>query len=469
MTATSLFKPAEVTSAYLKMGLLGFQGSGKTKTGTRAAIGLMLHMKELGIPYANKPAFFIDTETGSDWVIPDFRAAGLPLQTAKTRAFADLLTAVDEAEANGSILIIDSITHFWKEICETYMRQKKRNRLQFEDWNYLKGEWGKFTDRYVNSALHVILCGRAGFEYDYNVDEDTGKKNLEKTGVKMKAEGEMGFEPSLLVYMERHQEMDGNKVKRVYRSATVLKDRSTLLDGHEFEDPGFEAWLPHIKLLNLGGRQLGVDTSRTSEHMIKTEKKDWNPVQRRIAIDEIQTLLVLHIPGQGAADKQRKAQLIRQHFNASWTEIEEVMPLFDLRAGYDALHRELENRASRYTQQTATVEQVAATRPEHVIEKIDELPEHSAPPAEPVIALVQGGSGDDLEIPVSLDRRPGSLKARLLADIPNLNSAHDCLHWGLEMAPIAAGLNKKDMGELREALYARQAKFSNGTGTHAAA
>jgi hypothetical protein len=32
---TLLFQPAEVTTAYLKMALMGFQGSGKTFTGTR--------------------------------------------------------------------------------------------------------------------------------------------------------------------------------------------------------------------------------------------------------------------------------------------------------------------------------------------------------------------------------------------------------------------------------------------------
>jgi len=33
----------------------------------------------------------------------------------------------------------------------------------------------------------------------------------------------------------------------------------------------------------------------------------------------------------------------------SWVEIEEIMPLFDLRAGYDSLHRALEGKPSRYT------------------------------------------------------------------------------------------------------------------------
>lgn len=451
----SLFAPAEVTSAFLKMGLLGFQGSGKTKTATRAAIGLIQHMQTRGVAYANKPALFIDTETGSDWVIPDFKAAGIALQTAKTRAFSDLLNAVEEAEANGSVLVIDSITHFWKEITESYMRKKNRTRLQFEDWGYLKTEWGKFTDRFVNSSAHIVLCGRAGFEYDYSTDEESGKKNLEKTGVKMKAEGEMGYEPSLLVLMERHQEMDGSKIKRVYRSATVLKDRSTLLDGKEFEDPGFEAWLPHVELLNLGGRQLGVDTSRNSDAMIKTDKRDWQPVQRRIAVDEIQTLLVLHVPGQSAADKKRKVELIRKHFgNASWTEIEEVMPLFDLRAGYDGLHVELEGKPSRYG---VAVQSVYAPPVGTASQEMkDALPDHSAPPA----------AANSNEVPEE-PAKPVTVKDRLLSDIPALGSAHDCLRWGLTMADTFETLSKKDKGEVQEALMAQQVKVMNGAGHHA--
>jgi hypothetical protein len=356
----TLFRKAEVTSAYLKMGLLGFAGSGKTFTATETAIGLVKYMQELQVANADKPIFFLDTETGSDWIKPKIEDAGLELFTAKTRAFADLRQAVTEAQSGASLLLVDSISHFWKELCEAYMKRRNRTRLQFEDWGFLKGEWGKFTDQFINSPLHIILCGRAGYEYDYFQDEETGKKNLEKTGIKMKAEGEMGYEPSLLVLMERQMNVAENKT---WREATVLKDRSTLLDGQVFTNPTFASFLPHIGALNLGGKQLGVDTTRTSESTIPSDKRDWQPVQRRIVIDEIQTLLVLHIPGQAAADKQRKAQLIRKHFDAAWAEIEEVMPLGKLRNGYDALFEELEGKPSKYAKP----------------EIDDQIPEHSAP------------------------------------------------------------------------------------------
>jgi hypothetical protein len=361
-----LFTKAENTSSYLKMGLLGFAGSGKTYTATLTAIGLVHHMRERKVDYASRPMFFLDTETGSDWVAPKIKEAGVELFTAKTRAFSDLVAAVREAEENSSLLLIDSVTHFWVELCDTYMKKKNRTRLQFEDWAFLKAEWRKFTDLFINSNLHIILAGRAGFEYDYQVDEETEKKNLVKTGIKMKAEGEMGYEPSLLVLMEREMDM---ATKTNHHYAKVMKDRSTLLDGKEFADPTFENFLPHVALLNLGARQMGVDVTRTSAHTIPADIRDNRRTQRKIVLAEIEDLLVTHHPSTGAADKKAKIELLKKHFGASWVEIEEVMPLERLRTGYDTLHVALEGKPSRYAPAVA-----------EKIDMNDSLPDHSAPP-----------------------------------------------------------------------------------------
>jgi len=350
-----LFKPAEVTTAKLKMALMGFQGSGKTFTGTSTAIGLVQLLKELNLPEGGRPIAFADTEKGSDWILPRVKAAGLEMVTAKTRAFSDLVALISEAEGNASVLLVDSLTHFWTELCDTYCAKKAAQyrlptyKLQFQDWAFLKGEWRKFTDRFVNSNLHIIVCGRAGYEYDFLEDEDTHKKQLEKTGIKFKAEGEMGYEPDLLVLMERKMNMATKADEHV---AHVVKDRSTLLDGKEFADPTFANFLPHIKCLNLGGQQMGIDTSRTSEASIPADApRDKGKIQRDIAIDEINDLLLRHnLGGSAVADKQRRSELVSRHFGtASKTEIEELMPLFDLRAGFDAMYRELEGKPSRYT------------------------------------------------------------------------------------------------------------------------
>jgi hypothetical protein len=91
----------------------------------------------------------------------------------------------------------------------------------------------------------------------------------------------------------------------------VVKDRWDKIDGQQFDDPGFEDFLPHISRLALGGEHVGVRDTGDSRSILKTEKRDWQPVQRKIVLGEIEDLIVLHVPGQKAEEKQRKIQLIR--------------------------------------------------------------------------------------------------------------------------------------------------------------
>lgn len=337
-----LFKPSTNQQAYLKAGIMGFAGSGKTFTAAEIAIGLHLLLQEHKYPGFDKPIFFLDTETGSDWVAPKFADNGIELSTAKTRAFKDLIPAIKETESNGSILLLDSISHFWRELTESYAKRKNRNYgLQFQDWAWLKQEWGKFTDTFVNSSVHIIMCGRAGYEYDF-FENESGKKELEKTGIKMKAETETGYEPSILVLMEKHLDME---TKKAYRTANVLKDRADLIDGKIFRNPTFDDFLPHINFLNLGGKQLGVDTSRNSESMISTNgKSEWQIEKQEVEVtlDEIQSLLTKHYPATTKDDKQAKLKLLEAHLDSrSWKRIE-TYRLSRLQDGYEKLHIELE-------------------------------------------------------------------------------------------------------------------------------
>lgn len=320
-----LFKQATNTQAYLKAGIMGFAGDGKTYTATEIAVGLVDLMRARKLPAGDKPVMFLDTETGSDWVKPRFDAANIQLFTAKTRAFVDLLTAVREAEHEGSVLMIDSISHFWRNLMEEYAERKNRKRgLEFQDWAWLKAEWGKFTDLFVNSKCHIIMCGRAGYEYDF-FENESGKKELEKTGVKMKAETETGYEPSILILMEKHQELLDKGEKRVWRTATVLKDRSTKIDGATFVNPTFRDFLPHIEFLNLGGDHLGVDLTRDSGELFADDGEPrWQKERRmkEIALDEIGELLSKHYPGTTNEAKKTKGDLLEGAFaTRSWERI----------------------------------------------------------------------------------------------------------------------------------------------------
>jgi len=333
-----ILKEATNQMAYLKAGIFGFQGSGKTFTATQIAIGFCKQHR------IDKPIGFMDTETGSDFMIPVIVRAGLKKPVvAKTRAFVDLIEVIKEAEANCGFLIIDSITHVWRELCESYQKRLNRKRLQFQDWGIIKGEWGRYTDLFVNSQLHIIACGRAGYEYDYDMNED-GSKDLIKTGTKMKAESEFGFEPSLVIEMERVSEQReevealSKEQKKTHKTrigskwihrAHVLKDRTDTIDGASFDDPTYKDLKPHFDNLIIGGTQIGVDTTKTSQELFDPETGDteWKKrkQQKEIALEEIQAEIVKHIPGQGNDDKKFKVCLLEHVFGSpSWTKIESM-------------------------------------------------------------------------------------------------------------------------------------------------
>lgn len=323
--ASSIFSPAENTTAYAKVGLLGFQGAGKTYTACELAIGLALHCG------AKKPVYFLDSETGSDWSLPRFKAAGVEVRVAKTGAFSDLLTGIEEAERDGFALIVDSVTHYWKELMDSYQRKHKIRRITLKHWMPLKAEWHLFSRAFVNSNLHVIVCGRAGWDWAETKDED-GDDKLARVGTKMKAESEFGFEPSLLIEMLRERDTDKPGAPVIHK-AVVLKDRrmdGKGLDGKEFVNPTFADFLPHFECLALGKRHVGVDASRNSEARFDVETgESWESLRRRavVLVEELNGELEAKFPGTARAEKTAKAALKKHLFGTySDTAIEDMHP-----------------------------------------------------------------------------------------------------------------------------------------------
>ena len=331
------FEVGKQQLAYAKVGFLGFQGSGKSFTAKNVAIGLHHHCNELGSMKPDTPVFFMDTETGSDWMIQCFEAEDIPIMVDKTRAFKRLIPAVQEVEQAGGILIIDSLTHFWNELSESFSKKKRRKfGLTFPDWTELKLEWQKFQDLFVNSKCHIIICGRAGYEWNF-FENDGGKKELEKTGVKMKAGGDMGYEPSLLVYMEHEQVLDKqDRVTEIINWGTVWKDRSNNINGKSFRYPKFSDFLPHFEAINIGGVHVGVDLSQDSTELVPDSDNQWfkDKEEKKVVLDEIQCHLVKLHPSTKADDKKAKADLLEKYFGTrSWARVE-TMALEDLKRNY---------------------------------------------------------------------------------------------------------------------------------------
>jgi hypothetical protein len=331
LATDDFFAPLENTKPFFKAGFQGFAGSGKTYTAALVALGLH---RMIG---SKKPIVIFDTERASKFLKTLFANHKIEVLVRESRSMADLALTMRKLREEGvsDLLIIDSITHVWEDFVESYKRRVNRQSLQFQDWGVIKPTWKKqFSDPFVTDAYHIIMTGRAGYEYDYERNEDTGKKELHKTGIKMKVEGETAYEPDMLVLMERYEEVLGRE-KRVWREATIVKDRANVLDGKTLSNPKFSDFEPSVKVMLAGGRRAVTQAEADSAALFKTEEEraQWLRDKKK-ALEEIEGYLVAIWPSTSAKEKQMKSEAIYQAFGTrSWTAVEELSPE-ELKTGY---------------------------------------------------------------------------------------------------------------------------------------
>lgn len=156
----------------------------------------------------------------------------------------------------------------------------------------------------------------------------------------MKVESEFGFEPSLLIEMERVSQGHEAGAGWLHR-AHILKDRTDTINGKafDFKKPPkayqagdwaqtFKPFEPVFNALNIGGTHVSVDTTRTNDGVFD-EQGDSEPTRRAkrvtIALEEIQGALVAIWPGQDAASKAMKTAAVETLFQTrSWTKVESL-------------------------------------------------------------------------------------------------------------------------------------------------
>lgn len=336
-----LLQQLDDAPGHLKATLQGQQGSGKTLTAVNIAKVLHKYFN------SQRPVAFFDTEKGSDYIAAHLEeGTGHKPLRVKTRAFSDLIEVVNECVAGASdILIVDSITHVWRELQDAYMKALNSNRrfakarMDIQDIMQIKKQWEPWPDLFLNSNLHILVCGREGNEWGHEENEETGKKDLVTTGKKMKVEGEFGYEASLMISMKAQQIQDAivkhkggareRRPRQILNVATVLKDRFDMMNGQEFEMPTGEEFLPFIEKLRPNAER-PIDMSVKSHQQIdhngddafRREKRD-----REILLEEIQGEMTRVYPGTSAKEKAAKLELIERAFETrSWTRIEGYGP-----------------------------------------------------------------------------------------------------------------------------------------------
>ena len=209
-----MFKKASKSQSKLRLALFGPSGSGKTYTALRLAAGI------------GGETAVIDTERGSASLYANrfhFNVCELP-----DRSPAGYCVAIESAaKANYAILIIDSLTHAWQELCD---QVEKLARAKFSGNTWAAWSEGtpvqrRFVDALLTYPGHVIATMRSRTEWDIQSDDKTGKKHPVRIG--LAPEQRKGMEYEFTMLMELSPE----------HVARVLKDRTGKFQDQVIDHP----------------------------------------------------------------------------------------------------------------------------------------------------------------------------------------------------------------------------------------
>jgi len=320
MNLKDFASPLAAKNNFIKASFGGFAGSGKSRTGSEFIVGAYKYLK------CKKPVLFIDNEKGSRFLVPFFKEHGIETFVKDTIHLADVLEAFKLLEAGEiDFLFIDSLTKVWYRYVEDYKQKagKSKKFMTLQDWGKILPSWQKdFADVFVSVEGNVVFTGRGGNTYEMEKDEESGKKEFIKSGVKMKMAGETPFEPDLNVWMTLMQKVDGDGNLKVWRDALVMKDRSNKIDGQTFADPTFKEFSPVVEyLVNV---PKGEVSGATNTDNLAPSEPHYYERKEQYQIEEERIKGAWDVTGLGTSkeDKQIKVQITQAIFGSlSMTEI----------------------------------------------------------------------------------------------------------------------------------------------------
>lgn len=333
----SVFKAAGMVRPFVKAGLDGYQGSGKSLTAAAILAGIYREFKAGGF-------FVIDNEKNSKFLLPFLAQQGVKdVQVVETDSLAVWRDGLEEVCRVGGCLLVDSLTKFSYRMERDFLAglRSPRDMIQVQDRPILNSKWmTMFEEPFISAACHIVFTGRAAIDWGNTTEEDerTGKEKQKfyAKGVKMQGQKDTLYAPDFVMYMERMERLDqGSNKKDVWRECTVTKDRSRILDGKTFSwhaDEIGRVWndlAPMFRfLLSSPAGAPNVQQGEPTAVFAKQESDDRKPV-----LEEIQATLTEAHPDRTEAGKAAKGRLLKEAFGtASWTAIGK-MTVDELRMG----------------------------------------------------------------------------------------------------------------------------------------
>jgi hypothetical protein len=212
------FIKAERTKLFLRCALFGPSGGGKTMSALRMAKGIA---EKMNVPFA-----VIDTEARSASKYAD--RFYFDVDNLEKKTIDHYITSMgNAAKAGYKILVIDSLSHAWRELTEEVDRltQASANKNSLLSWGKVGPKQKRLIEAILNYPGHLIVTMRSKTEWVIGHGKD-GKTIPEKVGLAPEQGKGIEFEFDLLM------ELNQNHV------ATVSKDRTGKYQDECIEKPG---------------------------------------------------------------------------------------------------------------------------------------------------------------------------------------------------------------------------------------
>jgi hypothetical protein len=337
-TASGLFVKSAKVWRPMKIGFEGWAKAGKSTTMAKVVLGTWIKEGRKG------NAVLQDTEDAGLFYNRIFEPEGLiegkNFFITPSRSLTDFVKILKMCDEDRAIMMVDSTAHLYENMSKVYLEANKRSKILPQDHMVLKPKWKElFADPYVRAQCHALFTGRAAWEYQMEENEETGKKEFYKSGVKMKGDNETAYEADVLVLMERMQELNRDGIK-VWRRGTIIGDRSGLLDGKQFDDPTFADFEPYYDFLcSSTGKKEAFKEGSMEGALNVSRDREWMENRQRAEryFEEIEGLFRSYLPGVGPKEKKVQADIFHTVFDTRSASAIGAMRAEDLDAGRRAI------------------------------------------------------------------------------------------------------------------------------------
>lgn len=244
------FKRAVRENVWLKIGITGTSGSGKT-------FSSLLVTKGLAEKCNSEIAFISSEKSRSLYYADRFAYDILELDNYSPE---DYIKGIEDAVRNGyKIIIIDSLSHCWQWLNDTHSRMSGNS---FVNWGKLKPRWQALMKMILGCPAHVFVLSRAKTEWA--MEDKNGKSTPTKVGLGTEGDKQQDYEYTVSFMLQQ-----GTHIASVDNGG---KDNTGLYDG-KYEVLKIEDGYRLFDWANSGAKpsSLSMDTATSASEPVTSE------------------------------------------------------------------------------------------------------------------------------------------------------------------------------------------------------